>query len=159
MPQPAVPGATSSWEYSGGSWSQYRPDITSSLSVTRMSHSTNGEILGLEDANKVIIYATTSSGSSYSKRHADASYSTSYHSLSNDGVQLISRGYDGSKSWNGTNYVYDGAGATQTIWGTSTNHFIEVSGNGNLVFHVDLSANTLKLYSKSISNGESWKST
>ena len=157
MPQPAVPGATSSWEYSGSSWSQYRPDITSSLSVTRISHSTNGEILGLEDANKVIIYATTSSGSSYSKRHADASYSTSYHSLSDDGSQLISRGYDGSKSWNGTNYVYDGAGATQTIWGASTNHFIEVSGNGNFVFHVDLSANTLKLYSKSISNGNvSW---
>ena len=155
--QPGAPAATSSWEYSGGSWSQYRPDITSSLNVTRISHSTNGEILGLEDANKVIIYATTSSGSSYSKRHADASYSTSYHSLSDDGSQLISRGYDGSSSWNGTNYVYDGAGATQTIWGPSTNHFIEVSGNGNLVFHVDLSSNTLKLYSKSISNGDvSW---
>ena len=151
------PPATSSWEYSGSSWSQYRPDVTGTLNVARLSHSTNGEILGLEDADKVVIYATTSSGSSYNKRHADASYLTSYHSLSDDGAQLISRGYDGSKSWNGTNYVYDGAGATQTIWGTSTNHFIEVSGNGNLVFHVDLSANSLKLYSKSISNGDvSW---
>jgi hypothetical protein len=157
LPSTTTQTATSSWEYSGSGWSQYRPDITSSQSVTRISHSTNGEILGLEDANKVIIYATTSSGSSYSKRHADASYLTSYHSLSDDGAQLISRGVNGSRSWNGTNYVYDGASATQTIWGPSTGQFIEVSGNGNLVFHVDDPANNLKLYSKSISNGNvSW---
>ena len=50
---PTTP-AVSSWEYSGSSWSQYRPDITVNTAISRISHSTNGEILGLEDATKTV---------------------------------------------------------------------------------------------------------
>ena len=151
--QAAVPGATSSWEYSGSSWSQYRPDITGSQSVTRISHSTNGEILGLEDANKVIIYATTDGVSTYTKRHADTEYNDQYHSLSSDGANLVSLYSSGSKVWNGTNYVYDGAGGTQVPWyTTSADSTVEISRNGNLVFWNDDSGGAFKLYSKSTVN-------
>jgi len=152
--QSAAPGATSSWEYSGSSWSQYRPDITSSQSVTRISHSTNGEILGLEDANKVIIYATTDGVSTYTKRHTDTEYNEPYHSLSSDGANLVSLGTLGSKVWNGTNYVYDGAGGTQVPWyTTSTDSTVEISRNGSLVFWNDDNTTNFKLYSKSTVNG------
>ena len=82
-----------SWEYSGSSWSQYRyPKATSYSSIGRISHSTNGEILGIEDINwgEVVIFSTTSSSSSYSERHVnDYYYVGKYHSLSNDGANLV----------------------------------------------------------------------
>jgi len=152
-----VPPATqyaSSWEYSGSSWSQYRPDITVSNTISRISHSTNGEILGLEDATRTYIYATTGSASTYTKRHADAFYSTQNHSMTDDGANVISGDFSGSRVWNGTNYVYDGASGTNAPWGRLTSpDLVEVSGNGNLVFRVDNDANNLRIYSKSTVNG------
>ena len=150
---PATPVA-SSWEYSGGSWSQYRPDITVSNTISRISHSTTGEILGLEDATKTVIHATTGSASTYTKRHADAFYSTQNHSMTDDGANVISGDFSGSRVWNGTNYVYDGASGTNAPWGRLTSpDLVEVSGNGNLVFRVDNDANNLRIYSKSTVNG------
>ena len=117
--------AVLSWEYSGSSWSEYRSDIIVNTAVSRISHSTNGEILGLEDVTSVgvglyeyntVIYATTDGVSTYTKRHADTEYNEPYHSLSSDGANLVSLGTLGSKVWNGTNYVYDGAGGTQVPW-------------------------------------------
>ena len=150
--------AVYSWEYSGGSWSQYRNAISpgSYSSIGRISHSTNGEILGFEDTNygEVLIFSTTSSSSSYSQRHSDNYYTDRYHSLSNDGANLVSFRTDGSKVWNGTNYVYDGASGTQVPWyTTSTSSFVEISGNGNFVFWVDNAANNFRIYSKSTVNG------
>ena len=150
---PTIP-KVSSWEYSGSSWSQYRPDITVNTDISRISHSTNGEILGLEDATKTVIHATTDSVSTYTKRHTDTQYSERYHSLSNDGANLVSLENLGSKVWNGTNYVYDGVGGTQVPWyTTSASSMVEISGNGNFVFWVDSSSNTFKLYSKSVVGG------
>jgi hypothetical protein len=147
-----------SWEYSGSSWSQYRNAIYpgSYSSIGRISHSTNGEILGFEDINygEVVIFSTTSSSSSYSQRHTDNYYTDRYHSLSNDGANLVSFRTDGSKVWNGTNYVYDGASGTQVPWyTTSSSSFVEISGNGNFVVWVDNAANNLRIYSKSTVNG------
>jgi len=145
---------TSSWEYSGGSWSQYRSDITVSNTISRISHSTTGEILGLEDATRTYIYATTGSASTYTKRHADAFYSTQNHSMTDDGANVISGDFSGSRVWNGTNYVYDGASGTNAPWGRLTSpDLVEVSGNGNLVFWVDNAANRFRTYSKSTVNG------
>jgi hypothetical protein len=150
---PTTPVA-SSWEYSGGSWSQYRPDITVSNTITRISHSTNGEILGLEDANKTVIYATTGSVSTYTTRQTFAQYSERYHSLSNDGANLVSLGNLGSKVWNQTNYVYDGVGGTQVPWYTTSAYStVEISRNGSLVFWNDYTSNRFKLYSKSVVDG------
>mgnify|MGYP000598196692 CR=1 FL=1 len=151
---PTTP-TVSSWEYSGGgSWLQYRPDITVNTTVSRISHSTNGEILGLEDATKTVIHATTDSASTYTKRHADTQYSEMYHSLSNDGANLVSLVNLGSKVWNGTNYVYDGAGGTQVPWyTTSASSMVEISRNGSLVFWNDYTSNRFKLYSKSVVDG------
>ena len=143
-----------SWEYSSGSWSQYRPDITVNVDISRISHSTNGEILGLEDATKTVIHATTGSASTYTKRHADTQYSERYHSLSSDGANLVSLETLGSKVWNGSDYVYDGAGGTQVPWyTTSASSFVEISRNGNFVFWNDYSSNRFKLYSKSVVDG------
>jgi hypothetical protein len=150
---PTTP-AVSSWEYSGSSWSQYRSDITVNTAVSRISHSTNGEILGLEDATKTVIHATTDSASTYTKRHADTQYSERYHSLSSDGANLVSLETLGSKVWNQTNYVYDGVGGTQVPWyTTSASSMVEISRNGNFVFWNDSSSNTFKLYSKSVVDG------
>ena len=150
---PTTP-AVSSWEYSGSSWSQYRPDITVNTAISRISHSTNGEILGLEDATKTVIHATTGSASTYTKRHADTQYSERYHSLSSDGANLVSLETLGSKVWNQTNYVYDGAAGTQVPWyTTSASSMVEISRNGNFVFWNDSSSNTFKLYSKSVVDG------
>ena len=150
---PTTP-AVSSWEYSGSSWSQYRPNITVNTTVSRISHSTNGEILGLEDATKTVIHATTDSVSTYTKRHADTQYSERYHSLSSDGANLVSLETLGSKVWNQTNYVYDGAGGTQVPWyTTSASSMVEISRNGSLVFWNDDSSNRFKLYSKSVVDG------
>ena len=147
---PTIP-KVSSWEYSGSSWSQYRPDITVNTAISRISHSTNGEILGLEDATKTVIYATTGSVSTYTRRHTDTQYSERYHSLSSDGANLVSLGNLGSKVWNGTNYVYDGVGGTQVPWyTTSASSMVEISRNGSLVFWNDYSSNRFKLYSKSV---------
>jgi hypothetical protein len=150
---PTIP-KVSSWEYSGSSWSQYRPDITVNTAISRISHSTNGEILGLEDATKTVIYATTGSVSTYTRRHTDTQYSERYHSLSSDGANLVSLGNLGSKVWNGTNYVYDGVGGTQVPWyTTSASSMVEISRNGSLVFWNDYSSNRFKLYSKSVVDG------
>jgi hypothetical protein len=152
---PTTP-TVSSWEYSGGgSWLQYRPDITVNTTVSRISHSTNGEILGLEDATKTVIHATTDSASTYTKRHADTQYSEMYHSLSNDGANLVSLVNLGSKVWNGTNYVYDGAGGTQVPWyiPSPVGDLVEISRNGSLVFWNDYTSNRFKLYSKSVVDG------
>ncbi len=150
---PTIP-KVSSWEYSGSSWSQYRPDITVNTAISRISHSTNGEILGLEDATKTVIYATTGSVSTYTRRHTDTQYSERYHSLSSDGANLVSLGNLGSKVWNGTNYVYDGVGGTQVPWyTTSASSMVEISRNGSIVFWNDYSSNRFKLYSKSVVDG------
>ena len=144
-----------SWEYSGSSWSQYRPDITVSNTISRISHSTNGEILGLEDATKTVIHATTGSASTYTKRHTDTQYSERYHSLSSDGANLVSLETLGSKVWNGSDYVYDGAGGTQVPWyTTSASSFVEISGNGNFVFWVDNATDRFRIYSKSVVDGK-----
>jgi predicted lipoprotein with Yx(FWY)xxD motif len=155
--------AVLSWEYSGSSWSEYRSDIIVNTAVSRISHSTNGEILGLEDVTPVgvglyeystVIYATTDGVSTYTKRHADTEYNEPYHSLSSDGANLVSLGTLGSKVWNGTNYVYDGAGGTQVPWyTTSVDSTVEISRNGSLVFWNDDSTTNFKLYSKSTVNG------
>ena len=152
---PTTP-TVSSWEYSGGgSWLQYRPDITVNTTVSRISHSTNGEILGLEDATKTVIYATTGSVSTYTRRHTDTQYSERYHSLSSDGANLVSLVNLGSKVWNGTNYVYDGAGGTQVPWyiPSPVGDLVEISRNGSLVFWNDYTSNRFKLYSKSVVDG------
>ena len=145
-----------SWEYSGSSWSQYRyPKATSYSSIGRISHSTNGEILGIEDINwgEVVIFSTTSSSSSYSERHVnDYYYVGKYHSLSNDGANLVYN--TKSMVWNGSDYVYDGASGTQVPWyTTSSPSFVEISRNGNFVFWVDNGTNNLRIYSKSTVNG------
>ena len=145
-----------SWEYSGSSWSQYRyPKATSYSSIGRISHSTNGEILGIEDINwgEVVIFSTTSSSSSYSERHVnDYYYVGKYHSLSNDGANLVYN--TKSMAWNGSDYVYDGASGTQVPWyTTSSPSFVEISRNGNFVFWVDNGTNNLRIYSKSTVNG------
>ena len=155
--------AVLSWEYSGSSWSEYRSDIIVNTAVSRISHSTNGEILGLEDVTSVgvglyeyntVIYATTDGVSTYTKRHADTEYNEPYHSLSSDGANLVSLGTLGSKVWNGTNYVYDGAGGTQVPWyTTSADSTVEISRNGSLVFWNDDNTTNFKLYSKSTVNG------
>ena len=145
-----------SWEYSGSSWSQYRyPKATSYSSIGRISHSTNGEILGIEDINwgEIVIFSTTSSSSSYSERHVnDYYYVGKYHSLSNDGANLVYN--TKSMVWNGSDYVYDGASGTQVPWyTTSSPSFVEISRNGNFVFWVDNGTNNLRIYSKSTVNG------
>ena len=148
-----------SWEYSSGSWSQYRyPTSTSYSSIGRISHSTNGEILGIEDIDygEVVIFSTTSSSASYSERHVnDYFYTGKYHSLSNDGANLIFINRpSGSRVWNESDYVYDGAGGTQVPWyTTSISSFVEISRNGNFVFWNDSSSNRFKLYSKSVVDG------
>ena len=149
-----------SWEYSSGSWSQYRNAISpgSYSSIGRISHSTNGEILGFEDINygEVLIFSTTSSSASYSERHVnDHYYVGRYHSLSNDGANLIFINQpSGSRVWNGSDYVYDGASGTQVPWyTTSTSSTVEISRNGSLVFWNDSSSNRFKLYSKSVVGG------
>ena len=145
-----------SWEYSSGSWSQYRyPKATSYSSIGRISHSTNGEILGIEDINwgEVVIFSTTSSSSSYSERHVnDYYYVGKYHSLSNDGANLVFiNQQSGSRVWNGSDYVYDGASGTQVPWyTTSASSFVEISGNGNFVFWVDNATDRFRIYSKSV---------
>ena len=146
-----------SWEYSGSSWSQYRNAISpgSYSSIGRISHSTNGEILGFEDINygEVLIFSTTSSSSSYSQRHVnDYYYVGKYHSLSNDGANLVWN--TRSMVWNGSDYVYDGASGTQVPWyTTSTSSFVEISRNGNFVVWLDNGTNNLRIYSKSTVNG------
>jgi hypothetical protein len=148
-----------SWEYSSGSWSQYRyPKATSYSSIGRISHSTNGEILGIEDINwgEVVIFSTTSSSSSYSERHVnDYYYVGKYHSLSNDGANLVFiNQQSGSRVWNGSDYVYDGASGTQVPWyTTSTPSFVEISRNGNFVVWLDNGTNNIRIYSKSTVNG------
>ena len=146
-----------SWEYSGSSWSQYRSPVSSSYSsIGRISHSTNGEIVGIEESVGIVdIFSTTSSSASYSQRHSDSYYTGKYHSLSNDGANLVLLdAQSGSMVWNGTNYVYDGASGTQVPWyTTSTSSFVEISRNGNFVFWLDNGTNNLRIYSKSTVNG------
>ncbi len=143
-----------SYELVSGSWTQYLPDLTGLSNISRLSPSTDGDIVALMKIGSNQVYSkqsvTTNGTTTDQYDTRGSSFGGFQFDMSDDGSKVVSMAYQKTSTvWNGTDYAYDGSNAnvgapwiywmtgTMQYWGAmDTNRTVYISGDGTKVLLV-----------------------